>query len=128
MDPIIDPPPACLSDMLMIGHRITSHTIGEIRNLEAALAAAQARISEVEHLDSVTAGMLRETEQALANVTAERDTARAEAEALRSAWKLAKRQNECDMILTGDEIRTCNAAIGAARSGGMPGSAATERD
>lgn len=31
---------------------------------------------------------------------------------LRKALKLAIRQNECDMLLTGDELRECNKALG----------------
>ena len=36
-------------------------------------------------------------------------------DALRSMLEMAVRQNECDMLMTGEELRACRAAIAAAK-------------
>lgn len=43
---------------------------------------------------------------------AEIDALRKENKTLRDALELAVRQNDCDMVMTGDELRKCYAALG----------------
>ena len=42
----------------------------------------------------------------------------AERDALRAALEIAVRQNEHDMVMTGEELRQCRAAIDAVKGGG----------
>ena len=73
--------------------------IDRIAQLEADLAAAQAASAAI---------IIQRDEALIAESRAVADAA-----ALRKAWALAKRMNECHLILTGDEIRHCDAAIEA---------------